>query len=96
MLTYDANSSLRRRRRSAGPSPNKQIGSFCSRRLFLTSESSVLTLIRRAFRRRSNSSINAVLSLALFNESIKGMINHGFRNKMASLGSHTYMSCSSS
>ena len=49
------NSSRRRLRRSAGPSPNRQIGSPNSRRLFFTSASSVDTLISLARFRRSNS-----------------------------------------
>lgn len=60
-----ASSSLSRFRRSAGPSPNKQIGSLSWRRFFFTSMSSVLTLINRARRFLSNSSNNAALSFAL-------------------------------
>lgn len=65
---YLASSSRNLFRRSAGPSPNKHIGSFNCRRFFFTSASSVLTLICLAFLRRSNSSSKAVLSFDLSNE----------------------------
>lgn len=63
--TYLDSNSFKRRRRSAGPSPNKQMGSLRRRKSFFTSTSSVLTLICRALRLRSNSSSSAILSLDL-------------------------------
>lgn len=44
-MSYLANKSFNRRRRSAGPSPNKHTGSLRWRKFFFTSTSSVLTLI---------------------------------------------------